>query len=101
MQSRADTVMANLYAGHAGHIGAIFMPSGAFAASSSVRATGRITGMRAYIRAEVTLDTVLRIPFGNIYCDTTLLVSSSAGRSGTVYVILECGYRQVVVRSER
>ena len=95
MQSRADTVIANLYPARP-VIGAIFMPSGAFAASSSVRATGRIAGVRAYVGAEVTLDTVLRIPFGNIYCDTALLVSSSAGRSGTVYVILECGYRQVL-----
>ena len=52
--------------------------------------------MRANIGTEVTLDTVVRIPYRNIYCDTTLLVCRGTGRSGTVYIILECGYRQVV-----
>src|SRR5699024_2788257 len=41
VQSYAETVIANLYS-FIPVIGRTFMPSGAFAASSSVRATGRI-----------------------------------------------------------
>ena len=52
--------------------------------------------MRAHIRTEVTLDTVVRIPNRYVYCDTTFLVCSRTGRSCTVNVILECGYREVV-----
>ena len=52
--------------------------------------------MRADIGTTVTLDTVLGIPYRNVYCDTTLLVCSSTGRCGTIYIILECRYRKVV-----
>ena len=52
--------------------------------------------MRTYIRTTVTLDTVLRIPYRNIYCDTALLICSSTGRCRTIYIILECGYRKAV-----
>ena len=52
--------------------------------------------MRADIGTTVTLDTVLRIPYRDIYCDTTLLVSRGTAGCGTVYVILECGYRKRV-----
>jgi len=52
--------------------------------------------VRADIRTTVTLDTVLRIPYRDIYCNTTLLISRGAAGCGTVYVILECGYGQAV-----
>ena len=52
--------------------------------------------MRADIGTEVTLDTVVRIPNRNIYCDTALLVSGGTGRCGTINIILECRYREVV-----
>ena len=52
--------------------------------------------MRADIGTEVTLDTVVRIPYRNVYCDTALLVCGRTGRCGTVNVILERGYRKVV-----
>src|SRR5699024_8201202 len=50
--------------------------------------------MRTYIGTSVALDTVVRIPNRNIYRDTALLVCGGAGGSGTVHVILECGYRK-------
>ena len=52
--------------------------------------------MRADIGTEVTLDTVVWIPLRNIDSDTALLVCRGTGWCGTVYVIYECGYRQVV-----
>ena len=52
--------------------------------------------MRADICTSVTLDTVVRIPYRNVYSDTTFFVCSSTGWCSTVYVILECGYRQAV-----
>ena len=52
--------------------------------------------MRADIGTTVTLDTVFRIPYRDIYCDTTFFESSRTGRSRTIYIILECRYRQVV-----
>ena len=50
--------------------------------------------MRTYIGTEVTLDTLGRIPCGNINSNTSLLISGRSGRSGAVCIILECGYRQ-------
>ena len=52
--------------------------------------------MRAHICTEVTLDTVVGIPYRNLHCDTALLVSGGAGRSGAVNIIRECGYGQGV-----
>ena len=52
--------------------------------------------MRTYIGTEVTLDTLGRIPGRNINRNTSLLVSGGSGRSGTVHIILECGYRQSI-----
>ena len=52
--------------------------------------------MRAHIRTEVTLDTVVRIPNRYIDCDTTFLVCSGTRRSCTIYIIGKCRYRQVV-----
>src|SRR5699024_8159659 len=51
-------------------------------------------GMGAYIRAAVTLDTVLRIPNRDVYRDTALLISGGTGRRRAVHVIRESGYRQ-------
>ena len=44
-------VMANFVAGHTGHVGLVFMPSGAFAASSSVSSDRTDDRMRAHIGA--------------------------------------------------
>ena len=52
--------------------------------------------MRADIRTEVTLDTVIRIPYRYVNCDTTFLVSCRTGRSCTIYIIGKCRYRQIV-----
>ena len=52
--------------------------------------------VRAHIRTEVTLDTVVRIPNRYIDCDTTFLVCSGTRRSCTIYIIGKCRYRQVV-----
>ncbi|SCI83152.1 Uncharacterised protein [uncultured Clostridium sp.] len=52
--------------------------------------------MRANIRTEVTLDTIFRIPFRNIYRDTTFFVSSGSLRECTVSHIYERGYREIV-----
>ena len=52
--------------------------------------------VRTYIGTEVTLDTVVNIPYRNIYCNTTLLVCGRTRWCSTVYIILECGYRQGV-----
>ena len=52
--------------------------------------------MRTYIGTEVTLDTVIRIPYRNINCDTALLICGGTGWCRTVNVINESGYRQVV-----
>src|SRR5699024_6786923 len=52
--------------------------------------------MRADICTTVTLDTVFRLPYRDIYCDTTFLVCGGTGRSCSVYEVLECGYRQRV-----
>ena len=52
--------------------------------------------MRADIRTEVTLDTVIGIPNRNVNCNTALLVCCRTGRSAAVYVVLECRYRQGV-----
>ena len=62
--------------------------------------------MRTYIRTSVTLNTVFGLPFGNINCDASLLVSGRAVRSSTVNVIrsfirfktLELGYSFPFVR---
>ena len=52
--------------------------------------------MRTNVGTEVTLDTVVRIPYGNIHSDAALLVCGGTGRCGTVYVILESRYRQSI-----
>ena len=52
--------------------------------------------MRADIRTEVTLDTIVRIPYRYVYGDAALLKCGGTGRSRTVNIILECGYREVV-----
>ena len=52
--------------------------------------------MRTYIGTEVTLDTVVRIPYRNIDSNTAFLICGGTGRRCTVYVIYECRYRQVV-----
>ncbi len=52
--------------------------------------------MRADIGTEVTLDTVIRIPYRYINGNAALLVCGGTGRSGAVYIILECGYREVI-----
>ena len=52
--------------------------------------------MRADISTSVTLDTVLRIPYRDIYSDTTFLVCSSTGWCSTVNIIFKCRYRQCI-----
>ena len=52
--------------------------------------------VRADIRTSVTLDTVFSIPYRDINCNTTFLVCRSSGRSSSIYIILECRYRQGV-----
>ena len=52
--------------------------------------------MRADIGTEITLNTVIRIPYRNIYRNTALLISSRTDRSGTVHVALESGYRKII-----
>ena len=50
--------------------------------------------MRADIGTSVTLDTVLRLPYGDIYGNAALLISRRTAGGGAVHVILECGYGQ-------
>ena len=52
--------------------------------------------MRADIRAEVTLDTVVGVPNRNINSNTALLVCGRTLREGTVSILDEGGYRQLV-----
>ena len=52
--------------------------------------------MWADIRTEVTLDTVINVPYRNLNSDTTLLVCRRTGWCRTINVILECRYRQCV-----
>ena len=52
--------------------------------------------MRTYIRTSVTLDTIIRIPYRDIHCDTALLICRSTGWCGTVNIIFKCRYRQTV-----
>ena len=52
--------------------------------------------MRADDGALVTLDTLGSIPYRNVYCCTTLLVSSCALRESTVFHTNECGYGELV-----
>ncbi len=46
--------------------------------------------MRTYDSAAVTLNTVLRLPLGNVYRDTSLLECGRTVRACTVDVILKC-----------
>src|SRR5699024_7370574 len=62
----------------------------------SGQSDGTDNSMRADISTAVTLDTVFRIPYRDIYCDTTFLVCGRSGGSGAVHIILECGYGQRV-----
>ena len=50
--------------------------------------------MRTYISTEVTLDTVVRIPYRNLNSDTALLVCGRSRWCGTVYVLSKCRYWQ-------
>ena len=52
--------------------------------------------MRANDGALVTLDTLSSIPYRNVYCSTTLLVSSCTLRECTIFHTNECGYRERV-----
>ena len=52
--------------------------------------------VRTYICTAVTLDTVLRLPYRDIHCDTTFLVCRRSGRCRTIYVIVECRYRKSI-----
>ena len=52
--------------------------------------------MGADISTSVTLDTIFRIPYRDIYCDATFLISSRTGWCGTIHILFECRYRQVV-----
>ena len=52
--------------------------------------------MGTYKGTVVTLNTLLRIPLGNSYGCTTLLVCGSAKLELAVCIVFECRYRQVV-----
>ena len=52
--------------------------------------------MRTNVCTPVTLDTVLRFPYRDVYRDTTSLVCGRSGRSGTIYIILESRYRKCI-----
>ena len=52
--------------------------------------------MRTNVCTAVTLDTVFRIPYRNVYCDTTFFECSCTGWCRTVYIIFECRYRQCI-----
>ena len=52
--------------------------------------------MRADIRTEVTLDTVVRIPNRYVYCDTAFLICGGTGRCGAIHVVLKCRYRKII-----
>ena len=52
--------------------------------------------MRTYIGTTVTLDTVFRIPYRNVNCNTTFFVCRCSGWCSTIYVCIECRYRQVI-----
>ena len=52
--------------------------------------------MRTYIRTEVTLDTVVRIPYRNLNSDAALLICGGTGWCGTICVFCKCGYGQGV-----
>ncbi len=75
VQSRADTTMCELVIRHTGHRKSLcsFRSSSSLSLGQSYRTDNCV---RADIGTSVTLDTVLRIPYRDIYCDTTLLVCS-------------------------
>ena len=52
--------------------------------------------MRADECTGVALDTVLCLPLRNLDCDTSLFVSRSTGRNGSVSHFHECAYRKSV-----
>ena len=52
--------------------------------------------MRTYDRAAVTLDTISALPLGNVYRNASLLESSGAVGAGTVDVVNERGYGELV-----
>src|SRR5699024_1511709 len=84
-----------LVSGHTGHILHLHIRR---SLGSLVSSHGNRTdySMRTNVGTEVTLDTVVRIPYGNIHSDAALLVCGRTGRCGTVYVILESRYRQSI-----
>ena len=54
-------------------------------------------GVRADVCALVALDTFLRVPLGNAYCDASLFESGCTGRNGTVGILTgESTYRHVI-----
>ena len=52
--------------------------------------------MRTYIGTDITLDTVFRIPYRNVNCDTAFLICRRTGRSLSVFVFLNNRYRNSV-----
>ena len=84
-----------LHAGYAGHIlGLSALGSGGQLVGGHSHRTDN--GMGTYIRAEVALNTVLRIPLRNVYRDTALFKGGRALRSGAVHMRHKGGNRQLV-----
>jgi len=52
--------------------------------------------MRTYIRTLITLDTLIRLPFRNIYCYSPLFISRNTCRESPVFPVFECAYRDIV-----
>ena len=52
--------------------------------------------MRTYIRTEITLNTIVRIPYGYANGNTALFICRRTRRCGTIYIIIKCRYWQTV-----
>ena len=77
-----------LHAGHTGHIHNLGAGRG-FRSLFLGHDNRTDDSMRADIRAEVTLNTVVRIPNRNVNCDTAFFISRGALREGAVLSAFE------------
>src|SRR5699024_5031909 len=84
-----------LHSRHTDHIDGLcsFRSLGKLVLGKRYRTDNRV---RTNVCTPVTLDTVLRFPYRDVYRDTTSLVCGRSGRSGTVYIILEGRYRKCI-----
>lgn len=95
VQSSTETVMANFMPGMP-VISATLVPAGALGGLLLGHHNRTDDSVRANIRAEVTLNTIIRIPNRYVDRDTAFLISRGALWEGTVLSAFKGRYGQLV-----